>query len=348
MIAPAASCSRPALPAERAVNLGLESVLVDSVERTAIGRRLAAAGATAANLAVGRVDWTAFAWDAHPDRAADGVAEADEDQVAAAIATLREHLGEDVRLTLTLDALAPRLLEERPELAGEDLDGARHPEVASVSALEGGDVGDLLVELAGEVCRRYSPQRLALTELFVDTHTFGDADLDSYRRRSGAEDWPRTEDGAVDTAHESLGRWRSEALASLLGRVREAIAPHGALLEMDVRAPAEDPSASRPLSGHDYDILLTAADRLAVWNYFGLADQSPRHGARIASELAEHHPGRFTICTGLWAEDGTISPQELGRGLRELSAAGAPAVAVTPLSLLTDAHWEAVAEAWSG
>lgn len=343
----ATSCAPPAPPAERAVNLGLESVLVPAAEREAIGRHLAAAGATAANLAVGRVDWTAFVWEAHPDSAADGIAEAEEDQVSAAIASLRTHLGKDVRLTLTLDALAPRLLEERPDLAGEDLDGERHAEVASVSALEDGEVGGLLVELAGEVCRRYAPQRLALTELFVDTHTFGEADLDSYRRRSGAEDWPRTEDGTVDTAHESLGRWRSEALASLLARVREAIAPHGAELEMDVRAPVEDPAASRPLSGHDYDILLTAADRLAVWNYFGLADQSPRHGARIASQLAEHHPGRFTICTGLWAEDGTLSPRELGKGLRALSSAGAPAVAVTPLSLLTDAHWDAIAEAWT-
>lgn len=347
MTALTTSCAAPGPPAERAVNLGLESVLVDAAERAMIGRRLSAAGATAANLAVGRVDWTAFVWDAHPDSAAGGVAESDEDQVAVAITSLREHLGEDVRLTLTLDALAPRLLEEHPELAGTDLDGERHAEVASVSALEDGQVGDLLVELAGEVCRRYSPQRLALTELFVDTHTFGESDLASYRRRSGAEDWPRTADGTVDTAHESLGRWRSEALAALLDRVREAIAPYDAELEMDVRSPVEDPSASRPLSGHDYDILLTAADRIAVWNYFGLADQSPRHGAQIAGELSQRHPGRYTICTGLWAAEGTISARELGRGLRELSSAGAPAVAVTPLSLLTEEHWEAIASAWT-
>jgi hypothetical protein len=341
------SCAPPAPPAERTVNLGLESVLVDEQERTAIGRRLAAVAPTGVNLAVGRVDWTAFPWEAHPGSAASAVAESGRDEVASAIASLREHLGEELPLTLTIDALAPRLLAEHPELAGRDLDGARHPEVASVAALEDGTVGDLLVDRAGEVARRYRPRRLALTELFVDTHTFGEEDLASYRRASGAEDWPRREDGEVDRTHESLGRWRSRALTALLARVREEIAPTGVALEMDVRSPREDPAADRPLSGHDYDLLLTAADRIAVWNYFGLDGQSPAHGARIAEELAARHPGRFSLCTGLWAEDGTLSPRALRRGLRELAAQGAGAVAVTPLSLLAPEHWDVLAEEWT-
>lgn len=337
----------PDPPAERTVNLGLESVLVEDAERAALVRRLARVAPTGVNLAVGRVDWTGFPWEAHPESVAGTVADSGRDEVADSIASLREHLGADLPLTLTLDALAPRLLAERPELAGQDLSGERHPEVASVSALEDGPVGDLLVELAEAVARRYRPQRVAVTELFVDTHTFGEDDLASYRRSTGAADWPRTVDGEVDTAHESLGRWRSAALAVLLGRLREVVAPAGAELEMDVRSPREDPAESRPLSGHDYDVLLTAADRIAVWNYFGLDGQSPHHGARIAEELEKRHPGRYSLCTGLWAEDGTLTARELRTGLRSLAADGVPAVAVTPASLLEEEHWEMLAEEWA-
>lgn len=334
-------------PAECAINLGFEDLQADRERWRLLGPALAASGADAVSLAVGRVDWTGFQWDTHPDAASGTVRSTGRDLVAEVIGRVNHLLGRKPALTLTIDALAPRLLAERPGLAGTAPDGTRSSEFASVRALEDGEVGERLVGLAAEIAEKYRPGRIALTELMFDESTFGLEDLDSYRFWTGASSWPLQEDGGIDTAHPSLGRWRSGVLAGLLARIRKAVRPWGVELEVDVRAPHRSPHADRPLSGHDYKALLTSADRLAVWNYPGIDGQGTEFAGALSRSLEQRFPRRVTISTGLWARRGLLTPATLATTLEELARAGAPSVSVTPASLLTTEHWQVVRGAWA-
>lgn len=341
------ACAGPrALPAERGIGLGFEDVIADEQRWQELGPQLSASGANAVSLAVGRVDWTAFAWEAHPEAAIDAVTDQGRDLVAETLTRVSSLMGAGTAVTLVIDALAPRLLAESPELAGVAEDGRRSEEFASVSALESGPVGERLVALAEHLALRYRPDRIGLTELMFDASTFGEDDLASYRGDSGAQDWPRRADGSIDTEHPSLGVWRSSVLTTLLSRVREAVAAHGVAVEVDVRAPQDDPDGDRPLSGHDYEMLLTAVDRLMVWNYFGLHGLPPAFGGQLAASLERRFPGRCAISTGLWSADGVLTPGALADGLDAVSRAGSPAVAVTPASLLEAGHWRTLHAAW--
>lgn len=314
-----AGCAeREPRPSERGVNLGFESLVQQEPEWNLLRQRLVDADANAISVCVGRTDWVAFPWAAHPDAVLPRVRASGRDLAAEAIAALTGVKADTdpgrnrPLLTVTIDALCPALIAQHPDIAGKDDEGMPSASFAGVNALAAGIAGDRLVELTREVCRRYSPDRIALTEFLFDDHTFGDDDLAHYRSSMRRSDWPRTRTGAIDTGHRTIGQWRSLALAALIGRLREVTDGFGTEVDVDVRAPWNDPDGDRAESGHDYDVLLTAAHRIVVWNYTGLSDGSVRAGGRIAASLAQRHPGRFVMSTGLWADSPGDHPTRVG------------------------------------
>lgn len=335
----------PRRPAERSISFGFESIATERPRWQTFQNQLARVNANAINLCVGRVDWTAFNWGAHPEAVSAIVERTGRDYVAEAIKAWAHPPDARREVTLTIDALMPALIAEHPHMAGTDTDGQRSESFASLTALTEGTAGDRLIRLTTDICRRYRPHRVALTELMFDDHTFGGDDLASYLHHSGARDWPRHPNGTIDTGHDSIARWRSEALASLVARAAETAHAEGARLDMDVRAPWDDPAGDRALSGHDYALMLDVADRIIVWNYYGLSHRPPEYSADIAGSLNTRASGRFVLSTGMWAHDGTISPNQLASGLKTVGDISA--AAVSPASMLTDAHWKTIANAWS-
>ena len=344
------SCSGPqtatagqAAPAdERTVGVGYETVVDAPHTLPALARRLDEVNANSVTISVGRLDWTAFPWAAHPElEASPG-----RDHAAEAIKILGTGSnGKKRRITLTVDLLVPGWISKNPGVAGINFDGTRSRDFASVSALTSGPVGERLVEFVGEVTKRYQPDAVALTELMFDNNTYGGDDRDSYLLASGASDWPRLADGDIDVGHPSIASWRSEALASVVSRAAAAAHENGASLDMDVRAPWDDPAGDRPESGHDYGLLASAADRLVVWNYFGLNAKPPGYSGDLARAMAQRS-GKFVISVGMWATDGSISAADLAAGLAASVEGGATAVAVTPSSMLDDDDWQALRRAW--
>ncbi|MHA7223379.1 hypothetical protein ACX80S_13820 [Arthrobacter sp. RHLT1-20] len=343
----ASGCGGPrgasAPAAERTVGVGYETVVDAASTLPALARRLDEVNANGVTISVGRLDWTAFPWDAHPEiEAVPG-----RDHVAEAIKALGTGAnGEKRRITLTIDLLVPGWISANPGLAGINFDGTRSRDFASVTALTTGPVGERLVEFVAEVTQRYRPDAVALTELMFDNNTYGGDDRDAYRLASGAADWPRLANGDIDVEHASIGSWRSKAVASLVGRASAAAHANGATLDMDVRAPWQDPAGDRPESGHDYALLASAADRLVVWNYFGLNDTAPSYSADLATALAKRSD-KFAISVGMWAKEGSISAADLASGLEASVSGGATAVAVTPSSMLDDDDWRALKKAWA-
>lgn len=329
-------------PAERTVSFGFEDVVAENTPWNEHRAALAEANVNGVSLSVGRTDWTAFPWPAH-DGAADAVQQTGRDFVAEAIDQVRE----DRMLTLIIDTLAPGRIDQNPSLAGVNAAGETSDLFPSVSALVEGEAGDLIVALAAEISERYRPDRLSLTELMFDHHSFGDDDLRSYRQFTREPDWPRDVDGRIESGAPELATWRSTMLSRLLSRVKDAAAEYGTKLDMDVRAPWSDPTGDRSESGHNYELLLEYADRLVIWNYFAINDSSAEYGAEITRSLRDRFPGRFVMSTGLWAKDGAITPDQLRLSLEAVAGAGAEAVAVTPVSMLTGEHWRKLEQLWS-
>lgn len=340
-------CARRAPVSQgKTVAFGFEDLTEGPETWRRYARRLNGLDVDRISLAVGRIDWVGFPG-GPAGSAADAVERTGVDYVRRALDVVRETAERELEVTLVIDALVPRGIERDAELAGVNPDGEASDSFAGVAAIERGTVGEGLVDLAEAVASRYRPERIAFTELMFDDFTFSENDLGSYRDSESREDWPRTEAGDVDTGHPSLGRWRSGVLAGLLQRVGERLEGSGTAVDVDVRAPWNSPDGDRALSGHDYGRLLEAADRLVVWNYFGLNDRSPEYGGKVARSLHDRFGERFEVSIGLWADDSSVvSPGELGRALDALADRNAPSVSVTPASLMSEEHWEILAERW--
>ena len=329
--------------AERTVGVGYETVVDAAHTLPALATRLDEVNANSVTISVGRLDWTAFPWAAHPElEAVPG-----RDHAAEAIKALGAGSdGRKRRITLTVDLLIPGWISTDPGLAGINFDGTRSTDFASVTALTAGPVGERLVEFVAEVTKRYRPDAVALTELMFDNNTYGGDDRDSYMLASGTTDWPRLANGDIDVGHPGIASWRSEALASVVARAADAAHQNGATLDMDVRAPWDDPAGDRPESGHDY-----AAPGLGRGPARGVELlRTQWQGARLFRGAGPGHGEALRQVRHLGGDVGDGRPHLRGRpggragGVR---LGGATAVAVTPSSMLDDDAWRALRRAWS-
>jgi hypothetical protein len=362
---PAASPSVPVLrpgttPAlTRSVSVDFAVVTDPSTDWDAVDRNLDAAGANAVNLNAGRVEFTAFDWPAHPDAAA----EPGTDHLATAAGALVDGPdGTHRAVSLIVDAFVPAWIEADPSIAGVDPQGRRSRHIASASELYDGAVGDRIVDYVAALGERYDPSSIELTELFFSYYTYGTDDLALYRKMTGASDWPRTADGAVDVAHPAISRWRNAVMVHLLDRVRTALdgvrdgAGARIGLTLDVRVDWDDPPAGQPYNGQDYRTLLSGVPglRLQLWAYVGRPVRPASSVADLTASLAGagYDMARFIVSVGLWSGASSDDPQRpirpavLDVAVRGAATHGVTNVNVTPYSLMTEAHWEVLHAAW--
>jgi hypothetical protein len=342
---------------QRSLSLGLEDVANPDTDWPEVERNLNAAGVNTIHLSAGRVEFTAFDWPAHPEAAADP----GRDHLRAAIRALRrDGRGRERTIDVTVDTLVPAWIKRDPSVGGVDASGKRAQYEASASALYDGPVGDRIVEYVGEIARRYTPGEITLTELMFDDETFGNDDLRLFRRMTGRRDWPRTASGAIDESNPSIGAWRSRVLAHLLSRARaevhsvERSTGRRILLAIDVEVNWADPGAGRPDAGDDYNVLAKAADRLTLWAYIGTDGKATSDICRLTAALDRDfqiETARFTMSVGLWgANDATVhvvSPDTMASAVRAAETNGITSVNVTPMSLMSPAHWRALRKVWS-
>lgn len=347
----------------RSLSIDFGMVVDPKTDWAAVRRHLDQVGATAVALNAGRVEFTAFDWPAHPEVAA----EPGTDHLAVAARQLRVGAdGTQREVSLIVDAFIPEWIKSDPSVGGIGVEGKRGPYTASASQLYSGEVGDRLVAYVAALGERYDPSAIEITELFLSFYTYGPDDLALYRQLTGAADWPRSPDGSINQLDPSIGIWRSQVLAHLLGRMRTALdgvrngQGRDIKLVMDVRVDWTNPAAGRPFSGQDYAILLESADLLQVWAYLGSTTakgsvRAPSEITRLTGALngAGLDMSRFIMSVGLWTgapgaePPGRLGPALLGEAVTAATSNGISAVNVTPYSLMSNAHWTALARVWN-
>lgn len=333
-------------------------VVVDpATDWEAVDRRLDEAGATGVEINAGRVEFTAFDWEAHPESAA----EPGTDHIARAIDALSEDAdGSPRSIGLIVDAFVPRLIAEDPSRAAAYVDGTPAEAIASATQITRGEVGDRLVGYVAALGERYAPAQIALTEVFFDFLGFGEDDLALFREMTGEQDWPRTATGEPDEASEVVGRWRSEVVRGLLERMRVALdqvrGGEGAEIDLafEARIDWQDPARGQLATGQDYATLLTEADRLVLWAYL-YPGHTPAEVEQVTAALAGagYDMSRFTISVGLWAPGnpdppGVLPVATVGEAVVAAETNGVTDVNVTPYTLMGDAYWAELARVWGG
>ncbi|STC70248.1 hypothetical protein [Corynebacterium pilosum] len=327
-----AACSTPnrATAEELTIGIGWESVSDDSVDWGEVRERLDSSDTDGITVGVGRSDFIGFPAAGQEEYWAADV-KAGEDRVRDVVDTLTADT--DRTVTLTIDVMAPTIVDTNPDYVGVFADGSPSEDFPSATALREGEVGDRIEAMCGAVDERYSPDAIALTELIGDSF-FSPTDEQLYREMTGEPGFPRHEDGEVNTADDTLNDWQSGIITDVIERCKGAA---DSQVVMDARVNWDAPGENRFDSGHRYDDILATGADLTLWAYTSLSDEEPETVEAIAQGLRgrfdESEQERITLSLGLW---GDLTPKQLETAL---GATGDFHASVTPLSLMTDRHW---------
>lgn len=287
----------------------------------------------AVNISVGRPDFIAFPSSNNEEWWGAGVRPG-EDRVEDIIQRLSGN--SDREVGLTIDVLAPRLVAQNSDYQGKFTNGQAAEDFPSAVALHEGVIGERITSLCAEASKRYAPDYIALTELIGDSF-FNDADEDLFRTMTGESGFPRDDEGNIKVADDTLNDWQSRIITDVITRCHDA---SGVPIEMDARVDFEHPGANRFDSGHRYEDILATGSRLSLWAYAALEGEPPEAIGELIDGLRQRFNdeelARFTVSVGLW---GDASPEEVQKSLSQGAGMN---MSVTPLSMMTDRHWEAL------
>ncbi len=335
----------PPAPWIRAVRLDYKNMARSRVELDDLEERMLGAGVNTVAVGAGRVDWTYFKWRGQRDRWSGDV----RDTAVDFLARDAKRFGKWAAVDAVVDVLAPRYISEHPAAAAVSWQGERSASLVSTAQLVDGEFGNLLVAMVEYIAANYPVTSISLTELDYHREGYGEDDRRSYGRFTGRADWPRSADGTINVDDPSVGAWRSHEIGRFISRAAAAAHAHGRKLYVDVLVSWDRPERGGASHGQDYAVLLQSADRLIVWDYFGLSGYPPEYTAEIARTLRKLGPERIVLSVGLWPAQGDpVSPAAMRTALLSGLTQGLGNQWVTPSRLFSDAHWKALADAWAG
>lgn len=303
-------------------------------------------------ISAGRMDWTYFRWPNHERWWSYEQTHEKVSMLEEAVKNLHER---GFATTAILDVHAPRYIRHHPEAAAVDEQGNRSEDVVCDTELVSGKFGQLLRKVVEALASSTKADSIAITELFYDRYCFSKSSLESYRKATGQNDWPRMADGHVNHLDPGLMHWRSTEVASVIKDLANIVHRHGKQLYVDVRVSRDDITRNSAENGQDYTLLAPWVDKFVVWDYFALSGLPPESSAKVAAYFNdEYGPDRSFLSIGLWDKpllglssiQGTeryISPSQLERALNAASMGGATDLWITPAKELTPRHWEVLA-----
>ena len=297
-------------------------------------------------VSAGRPDWTFFKWPGHEQWWAPVQKRTQADMLESTLVELQRR---GYATTAILDVFAQRYIERFPDAASTDYEGHRNSAIVCSTELLNGNYGKMLVAAAEALAQHTHADTVALTELFYDKHCYDDRCLLDFRKATGRSEWPRDRGGRIDILHDDIGHWRSAQVATLVGRIADAVHRHGKKIAMDVKLSRNDIQRNSLENGQDYTKLAPLVDELVVWHYYGIGGDAPESSSHVAAWLDDElGPNKTYLSLGLWKTGwldriGIMPANELYRGLKAARLGGARQLWITPARDMSNAHWRALA-----
>ena len=249
-------------------------------------------------------------------------------------------LGTDRHVSAVIDAFAPRLISERPDLAAVDWQGRQSTLQVSLASLAQGEAGERLLAMLGHIVTTYPVDSVDLTELHYDSVGFGDDDRRSYLAATGRDDWPSVAEMVRSTC--SIRRSASgghRVLAGFVARAAAVAHSHGKQELVDARlvgSPRSERPAVRPGLPVSPTLIASSSGttalngRVATWTKGRRAPlragPPPLHrlgrtvGTRTASSLPVQLHRRLTLLSGHDLAGAWVTPVNGLDGNRRQSA----------------------------
>lgn len=321
----------------RAMSVSYRDIANSQNEVEPLETRMQAIGINMVGLNAGRLDWNYFQWQGRESYWSAQVEESGVDYLMEDAT----RFGEWAHVSAVVDVFAPRYIERHPDSAAISADGERIDyQVATMELVEGA-FGEELLAMLDYIAATYPVDSITLTELFYYREGYGATDLQAYCAYTGRDDFPRTLWGAVDVEHPSIGEWRSYEISRFIARAAAVVHQYNKELFVDVRVSWGNLANESRENGQDYTLLLKYADRLVIWNYFGLNDYEAEYTEELARYMEKFGEGRVIVSIGLWGEDDrTVPPADLRHALHALTHTNTPHFWITPSFLLREEHWE--------
>lgn len=329
----------------RAVGVSYDDVVQSRSQVPALQAYFTSSGVNMVSLTAGRVDWTYFRWEGHPAQWSSAVKETNIDYLSEDCANFAYG-----HLNAIVDIYAPRYIDEHPEAAAISYWGEPSDLLVSTAALTSGRFNELILEMLDYIAANYPVDSISITELSYRIYGYGDDDLALYRAYSGRDDWPRDRRGNILFDHPSIGEWRSAALAGFLAQAAEVVHAHDKELFFDVSVSWGNLSNEASEYGQHYGTMLNVVDRIVVWAYTDLEGYPPSYAGEIAAYLSRHYrTDQFILSIGLWRPNNkVVSPEVLAKTVASAMKGGSSNLWVTPTYLITEAHWQQLADVWQG
>jgi hypothetical protein len=309
-------------------------------------QKMKAAGINMVALAAGRVEWAYFKWAGHTDDWASAVTDTGIDILADDSSIY----GQFAQVNAVIDVFAPNYILAHPDKAAINVLGQPSKYVVSTAELVNGVFGQKLLDMVGFIAANYPHvNSISITELCYRIDGYGSDDLALFKAATGRADWPRQSNGQVDIDDPSIGNWRSAVIGQFLGRAAVISHQYGKQLFVDVGVSYDNLDLMSNNRGQNYNVMLQNVDKIIVWDYFGEDGYPPEISENIARYLTQFGLDRVILSIGLWGAAGTtVSATDFQAAIQASQAGGMPNIWICPGSMMTAAHWQALAALWGG
>lgn len=328
----------------RAVRVDYTNYSTSRSEVAALEQNMRQANVNMAALGAGRLDWNYFKWQGHEHYWSSDVVKTGIDFLAEDTA----RFGQFAHIDAVVDVYAPRYIQAHPEAAAISWLGQPSTLLVSTAQLVNGPFGQELLSMIEYIAANYDVDSISITELAYYIEGYGNDDKALYTAYTGRADWPRRPDGKINIDDPSIGEWRSYEVGRFLSQAAARVHPYGKQLFMDVDVSWGNLSLEAANKGQKYSVMLSAADRLVVWDYYGLSGYPPSYTADIANYLTKYGPDRIIISIGLWMSNGSVmSPSMLEQGMVAGLGSPIPNLWITPSRYFTAQHWQVMTNLWN-
>ena len=330
----------------RAIRLDYSDMAASRSEVSALEQAIKSSGFNLVSLGAGRAEWTYFKWADHDQDWSDDVRQSGIDYLEEDAIRFSRWAYVDA----SVDVLSPLYIQKNPQAAAISYDGKPSTNLVSTMQLVDGPYGKLILDMIRAVASSYPVDSISINEMYYQRDGYGPDDKAAYLAYTGRSDWPRTPTGQIDINDQSIGDWRSYELAKWIDQAQSIAHQYGKKFFVNIALNLNNSQAPLLDYGQPLDQIQAKMDKILLWGFFDPETANPADLTTAVQILNENDSqDKFIFVIGLWnAQDQAISAPKLSQAISAVQKGGIKDIWITPASLMSASHWNALASLWPG